>query len=323
MGDNESTSSLDSFRWRIARLACRPLPPILAQRVRSWIFPWSAARRLAREFNRRSVTGSAFASNTADFHAYPFSVHGYFEWRNLAIAAAVTRPGDCVLEIGANIGTETIGFADIVGKDGSVHAFEPLPANVTHLENLARLNPARAIHIHQLALSDRAGRLHFEIPPSDSSGVGHLVAPGSTEHAETLVVECRTLDSLADEVPAASAVFVDTEGEEVRILRGGRSYLERHRPVLVVEASPKLLKKSGASLAELLELLRSLDYRPFRLGTLSLEPVVDDRQNGASNWVCIPAVDSASALRIKQSIRRCAWLPTWFPRHPLRTAHCG
>lgn len=316
-----SVCSLDRWRWRLAQAACSPFPPILAQRLRSWIFPLHCARRLACEFDRRSITGSLFSSNTADFHGYPFSVHGYFEWRNLAIAAAVTRPGDCVLEIGANIGTETIGFADIVGPGGSVHAFEPLPANVDRLQRVAALNPTRAIHIHQLALSDRVGRLQFEIPPVDSSGVGHLVAPESNERSGTIVVECRTLDSLSSELPGGAAVFVDTEGEEVRILRGGRKYFETHRPVLVLEASPKLLTKSGSSLAELLELLRSLDYRPFRLGRWSLEPVENDQQRGAANWVCLANLGDQRVARIQRCLSRSAWLPAWFPRHPLRPAN--
>ena len=43
----------------------------------------------------------------------------------------MTNNGDVILEVGANVGTETVSYADIVGPDGIVHAFEPVPSNVS------------------------------------------------------------------------------------------------------------------------------------------------------------------------------------------------
>jgi hypothetical protein len=69
---------------------CRRLPPIVAQRLRSIIYPFALGIRDNLEVTVRSQTGSAFTGRTGDFHAYPFSVHGYSEWRNTAIALALT-----------------------------------------------------------------------------------------------------------------------------------------------------------------------------------------------------------------------------------------
>ena len=65
---------------------------------------------------------------------YPFAVHGYFYCTAWGITLAIFAPGDTIVEVGANVGTETIGFSDIVGRSGRVIAFEPVPANIAVFE---------------------------------------------------------------------------------------------------------------------------------------------------------------------------------------------
>lgn len=55
----------------------------------------------------------------------------------IEIARAILRPGDTVLDVGANAGQFTFVFSTLVGKSGSVHAFEPVG------ETFARLEAAR------------------------------------------------------------------------------------------------------------------------------------------------------------------------------------
>lgn len=52
---------------------------------------------------------------TRDFHLHVLAIHGYYDWRVLVIAGAICSQGDTIVEVGANVGTETLGFADIVG----------------------------------------------------------------------------------------------------------------------------------------------------------------------------------------------------------------
>jgi FkbM family methyltransferase len=317
MTSNGENRRLDHFRWKAAQLVCAPLPPIIAQRVRSWIFPWSTACRLACDFERRSITGSMFSSNTADFHGYPFSVHGYYEWRNLAIAAAVTKPGDCILEIGANVGTETIGFADIVGKHGCVHAFEPFPPNVRQLKRVVAQNPRHQIVVHPVALSDRQGTIRFESPPPNSSGVGHICDADTSSADNIIEVECATLDGIREQLPAPAVIFLDTEGEEVRVLRGGMELIRRHAPHIVLEASPKLLKRAGTSLEELLALIRSLGYVPFEVTRVGLDLVKNDLATSATNWLCLKSGAIECGSLVSRKLRRIAFSPPIMSLNPL------
>lgn len=143
----ETLLFMKPVRLAIAQRVCRNLPPLFAQRLRSVIYPFEQASRDDYEFIVRAQTGSIFKNTTSDYHAYPFSVHGYSDWRNWAIALALCSPGDTIVEVGANVGTETIGFADIVGSLGKVYAFEPLPSNLIALEDIMRLNQLQNVTI--------------------------------------------------------------------------------------------------------------------------------------------------------------------------------
>lgn len=63
--------------------------------------------------------------DSAIFHFYPFIFHGFYDWRNIAVCSAVCGAGSSIIEVGGNVGTETVCFADIVGREGHVVALEP------------------------------------------------------------------------------------------------------------------------------------------------------------------------------------------------------
>ena len=45
------------------------------------------------------------------------------------LCRSLISPGDVVVDVGANIGIYTEFFANLVGANGKVHAFEPEPTN--------------------------------------------------------------------------------------------------------------------------------------------------------------------------------------------------
>src|SRR3954452_14535819 len=123
-------------RLRFARSVCTRMQPFGAGKVRSLLYPYERAQRDSCTFEIEAKTGSTFRGNTADLHAYPFAVSACGEWRNWAVALALCGPGDLIVEVGADVGTESVGHPACVGAVGSATACEPSPSNLDALASV-------------------------------------------------------------------------------------------------------------------------------------------------------------------------------------------
>jgi len=304
--------SVDSvpLRLRLARLLCRRMPPLVSQRIRSFVYPQKAAFADNHEFMVTAQTGSRFAGSTGDFHAYPFAVHGYYEWRNWAVALAVCGPGDTICEVGANVGTETVGFRDIVGEAGRVHAFEPMPANAEALRRLVEINGWSNVAVHEVALGAVHMEAEFVLPEHRwASGVGHLLGPKETPRSTTVKVKVIPLDSMKSVVGTVHAIFIDTEGAEVDVLSGAVEVISTNRPVIVLESSPRLLARSGKSIGDLQGVLTDIGYTAREITRFGLASPMKADLGKAANWLCLPDEKADLTYRISRYILLCGALP--------------
>lgn len=292
----------------LARSICRWLPPLAAQRVRCGIYPYRFALREHRLAQVRAVTGGWFEGWTSDFHAYRMLVHGYFDWRNVAICAAVCSRGDVVFEIGANVGTETVCFADVVGPTRRVIAVEPDGDNVRLLQRIASLNGWEHVDIFTAAASDCDGEVWFETTPErTASGIGRVV--GQANGGTVVRVRSVCLDTLRRNFGRrVAALSIDVEGYERAVLKGARELLRGDRPTVVLEASPKLLARNGWGLADLKAEMDTADYHCYSIGQLGLRKT-DGNVGRAENWLCLPAERAGLEAKIQSVIRRAGLLP--------------
>jgi len=64
--------------------------------------------------------------NTLDkYVGKSLKLYGEFSQGEADLFEMIVKPGACVVEVGANIGSHTIHLAQLAGKDGAVWAFEP------------------------------------------------------------------------------------------------------------------------------------------------------------------------------------------------------
>ncbi len=147
--------------------------------------------------------------------------------------AGWVRAGDWVLDVGANLGNYTARLSELVGRDGRVLAFEPVPETFELLAaNLARF-PLRNVSFFNVAVSDTPGVSGITIPQLDS-GLENRYMAHLTDGPSEWTVYRLPVDALA--IPhRVSFVKVDVEGHELPALRGMHGLLERDHPVLVVE----------------------------------------------------------------------------------------
>jgi FkbM family methyltransferase len=303
-------------RLSLARGVCRYAPPVLAQMLRARIYTRARAFKDDYEFVMRSQTGLLLKSRTSDHAGYPFSVHGYYDWHNVAIAMALCRPGDTIVEVGAHIGTETISYAAIVGATGRVIAFEPMPDNLAALEGNLRMNRLDNVTVLPQALSDTQGVVDFAIGGGSGSGAGHLRAPGDRRDASYIRVQTTTLDAAVfEQAKPIRMLFIDAEGAELGILRGGGRLLSRDTPHLVLEASERHLSRAGTSIAALRDDLTARGYDVHRISRWGLQPA--GAQRTAGNWLCVHRSRRNAAGAARRSLLRAGVSPCVRGLNPL------
>lgn len=155
----------------------------------------------------------------------------WFE-REVPFVLRYLTEGMTALDIGANLGVYSLPMARAVGTSGRVVAYEPGAANRRHLEASVALNRLANLQVLPLALSDspRKGWLRVTNSGELNSIVGS--AGASTEPAEIT-----SLDEQAKQFGWQSIDFVkiDAEGQEARVVTGGREFFSRFSPVVMYE----------------------------------------------------------------------------------------
>lgn len=292
---------------RVSQRVAQELPPLMSGRFRSLIQRKFASPAIG---SGRAITGSVLWGDRSDFHFGPFWYQGFYNWRMIAAAVALCPPGGRIFEVGANVGTETVSFLDIVGSAGHVVAVEPLEANLSHLRKLQ--HGRTSLHIIEGVVSNRIGSVRFMEPPPTMSGVGFVTTDdrvGSNQDILTVEVASTTLDWIAQKHGDPTFVAIDAEGAEPSIIDGSHELIRRSAPAFFVEASPTTLKRQGESLASLWSRFDDAGYAVWEVGRFGLHDI--DRGDVAvkGDWLAIQRSDYRLASRVHRSIRASAWTP--------------
>jgi FkbM family methyltransferase len=208
-------------------------------------------------------------------------IRGKYEHEELDFVRRTVRPGQTVLDIGANIGLFTITMAALAGPTGKVYAFEPLPELAALLErSVAENNFTDRIVLERAAVSDKPGRGHLISASKTTNAGGAYLNEGTVPFGhEASEVKLITLDSYPVRRPV-HFIKIDVEGAELLAFRGAKELLKEDRPVIMSELHPaQLAKVSGCTAAEFVAELEGYGYKCHELDGTELIPLtsLDDR----------------------------------------------
>ena len=192
----------------------------------------------------------------------------------LKLSHSLIRPGDTLLDVGANTGLWALGAARRVGAKGAVHAFEPVPDNFARLTRNLLLNGFTNVTCQKLALSDTCGRTVFYAAKDDNSGLGSLTQ--SENAARPIEIEMTTIDSYCEThaITRVNLMKVDVEGAELLVFRGAQRLLASNEaPIIMFETDEILTARFGSSSQTIKSLLHQFGYEFFRARENRLEAV--------------------------------------------------
>jgi FkbM family methyltransferase len=246
--------------------------------------------------------GARLRVHPGDFIGRAILLTGDYDPKITWLCRQVLRPGDTVLDIGANHGIVSAYAAGLVGPSGAVHAFEPQRDLADLLAASMKLNGYRQVTVHALALSDTDGVLALHgtraNAPMVSLGGGEHGEHGEDEILDTVPV--RRGDTLFAELGLRPIrlLKVDIEGHEEAFLAGSLSYLSQNRPdVIAFESHGSAPFRRRPVVAMLSDLGYELFQIPKAMLRMRLTPVRGDRTGRGFDFVAV-SPDTGLAARL-------------------------
>jgi FkbM family methyltransferase len=192
---------------------------------------------------------------------------GLWEEAQVELFSRLVRPGEAVLDIGANIGCHTVALSGIVGEAGKVVAFEPQMQMYNLLNANIVLNRCRNALPFRLALGSgpakaRMGAVSYDdFLPFGSLGLQNQ--PASAGESVDVVRLDDFLPTLELNGAPVSLIKIDVQAHELYVLKGAEALLRHAQPSISFEAAPFWMRKAGYDWREILEWLRGFGYSFF------------------------------------------------------------
>lgn len=172
------------------------------------------------------------------------------------------QEGDTVIDVGANIGSYSLRFAQKVGKTGRVFAFEPEPSVFQRLQDNLALNQTSNLEALAMAVADDAGELEFFVTPEDSENHGRSALFPSDWRARAVVVPTTSIDRFMEDrnLRQLRAIKADTQGAEHKVLVGAARTIRELAPLIFLRLNQSNSRVAGCDTAQSVELLRDHGY---------------------------------------------------------------
>ena len=202
----------------------------------------------------------------------------------------LVRPGDTVIDIGANLGYYSVLLARRVGERGRVYSVEPVPLFRRVLARNTRRFPQ--VEILPFALGDRHSTVRLGTPVTAGKfrhGLTHVIddPATTTEFARTFEAQMRVPAELFADLDRLDYLKLDVEGYEYTILKELLPLIRRFRPVLQIETPEK-------DRAAIYRLVDALDYRIHYVDARGLQPLTDRTRTVRGDLIYRPVERSLS-----------------------------
>jgi FkbM family methyltransferase len=187
-------------------------------------------------------------------------------FHDLSLFKDYCRPGDTVVDVGANIGEVSIILSQHVGGEGQVFSFEPQPRVFQYLLGNLALNRCSNVRTRNVALGSAPGVARMSDDKQDD--MNRITQSGVIE------VTCSTLDA---ELPSESIALlkIDVEGSELSVLRGAREVLARAACVNC-ELIDEHCRRYGHAMGDVISLLQRAGFSTFVMSDSRLRRVHAD-----------------------------------------------
>ncbi len=216
---------------------------------------------------------------------------GDYEPEIKAVFKGIIKPGDTVLDIGANIGFHTLYFSELVGPVGHVLAFEPIPVNYNVLKKNLALNKVKNVSLQTFALGEINEELNIYIDPEPKN-------PGAYNLFEKTNNNTSIISRVGDEilreldVNRVDFIKIDVEGYEQFVLKGLVQTISNYKPKIIYEYDKNYQLRTKNHPKLIFEFLYELGYSFFAINQHGLIQFYYSETVKSANILALPISSS-------------------------------
>jgi FkbM family methyltransferase len=269
--------------------------------TRNWQLP--GKERLSRWFKpsdqlKSGINNGIVWLNDEDIAIYA-NTNNYIEWTVLSngtyeneinkLIRISLKNGENALDIGGNIGLQSIRMSQCVGNTGKVYAFEPLNYLQQKFTKNITLNRADNVQLFSFALADKESEAEFSIN-TNSWNQGTFSLSDNSNGSEKQLVTIKIADNIPEiqQLESLSLIKIDVEGFEFQVLKGLQNTLQKHKPRIIFEYDSHYWLKTDYTIAECYAYLELMGYQFYQITPVGCELIKTPAEIESGNLFCIP-----------------------------------
>jgi FkbM family methyltransferase len=225
----------------------------------------NATRPMPKLPARRRIRGVLIEYDLPDYSSVAAMYFGACSLLVIEAMKRYLRPGDTFVDVGANIGYLSAAAAGLVGRQGQIHCFEPVPAYCARVRRLAELNPEYSIVVNACAAgdSDCSRAIYVTRAPGQSTLVGGYKNGAEVVSVQDIPVVRLDTYLATHQTGRLALIKIDAEGFELPILQGLRGFFEKavRLPAIICEIAPRAYPLMGRKLSDLSAFMLQYGYK--------------------------------------------------------------
>lgn len=202
-------------------------------------------------------------------------MHGIWEPAITEIIFNKLKSGDVFFDVGANIGYFTLLSARLVGINGVVHSFEPIPRVYYQLSENLKLNNLKNVTAHNFAVGSFENKILINTY-DNNIGMSSLLKESGDSAEE---VEVKVLDDIFSDTERIDFMKIDVEGFEYEVLKGASKLIKKHKPKILFEINPKRMQLFYKDNNKSFWMLNFLHQQGYTISTIKGDVINDDLES--------------------------------------------
>lgn len=247
------------------------------ERISTWLFKKYIKGSSYSGITWFNLENIAIHYNSSEYIERRVWMLGEYEPEVCSVFNAFVPKNGIVLDIGANIGINSIRLSKCVTTGGRVFSFEPIPFNQNRLKKNLALNTIQNVTIvpNALGLVDEEVKVIFNEQEENMGAISLR-----NQNLEGISVQVINGDKWIKEnnIEHVDFMKIDVEGFEWNVISGLLETIKRDRPRILIEWDLNYLKYSGDSTEEWQKFIEDLGYQIYQINRYDLKQVQSIRE---------------------------------------------